>query len=175
MGTEGGAMTQGQRVPLPVFDTFYDDALPQVYGYSLRLCGGDEHAAWDLTQETWTALVDQLCAGRTEVMTVGWLVTVARSRFLDRCRRDQRLARKLRLVAAGERAAPESEELSLRHVLEHIDACSPQHRAVLMMAYVDDLPVAAIADQLGLSQSRTYALLDRARTELRAHLTGDVS
>jgi len=179
MGTEGGAVANEPRVPLPVdlapFDAFYDAALPQVYGYVLRLCGGDEHEAWDLTQDAWTELVDQLRAGRSDLMSVGWLVTVARNRFLDRCRRDDRLARKLRLVAAGDRAMPEPEPISLRHVVEHINGCSPQHRAVLMMAYVDDLPVATIAATLGLSLSRTYALLERARAELRAQLTGDES
>ena len=77
MGTEGGAVRSEQRVPLPTFDAFYDSALPQVYGYVLRLCGGDEHAAWDLTQDAWTTLVDHLVDGRTDVMSVGWLIAVS--------------------------------------------------------------------------------------------------
>ena len=35
------------------FDEFYDRALPVVYGYLLRLCGGDADEAWDLTQDSW--------------------------------------------------------------------------------------------------------------------------
>ena len=44
---------------------------------------------------------------------------------------------------------------------------------VLLMAYVDDLPIAEMARMLGSSVSSTYSLLARARDELRRHLTGD--
>ena len=43
-----------------------------------------------------------------------------------------------------------------------------------MLAYVDDLPIAEIAEMLGSSVSSTYALLARARDELRSHLIGDL-
>jgi RNA polymerase sigma-70 factor (ECF subfamily) len=100
------------------------------------------------------------------------LLSVARSRYLDSWRRQRRLQRKLRLVWAGERES-ESAELSAGKVLEHLSVCSDEHRLVLMLAYVDGIPVAAIAEMLGSSVSSTYALLARARNELRGHLTGD--
>ena len=65
------------------FDDFYDRALPVVYGYLLRLCGGDRDEAWDLTQESWMTVVDRLAQGRIEHVTIGYLITVARSRYLD--------------------------------------------------------------------------------------------
>ena len=34
-------------------------ALPVVYGYLLRLCGGDRDEAWDLTQDSWLTVIDQ--------------------------------------------------------------------------------------------------------------------
>ena len=73
---------------------------------------------------------------------------------------------------ADSRAA-ESAELSAGEVLDHLSACSDEHRVVLMLAVVDGIPVAEIADMLGSSVSSTYALLARARSELRNHLTGD--
>ena len=152
------------------FDEFYDHALPIVFGYVLRLCGGDRDEAWDLTQDSWTAVVTQINDGRTDCVTVAYLLTVARSRYLDAWRRRQRLQRKLRLVWAGDRER-EATQVSLSNVLEHVTACSPTHRAVLMMAYVDDLPVADIARQLGCSRASAYSLLGRAREELRSHIT----
>ena len=180
MGTDGDAVTDHQRVPLSSvtpaeFTRFYDHALPQVHGYALRLCGGDEQRAWDLTQDAWVGLVDLLRGAGSEVMTVRYLITMVRSRFVDQWRREERLTRKLALVWAGERAKPDLDELSTPQLLEHIDACSPRHRTVLLMAYVDDLPVATIAAELRCSTSKAYALLDRARAELRRHLTGDLS
>jgi RNA polymerase sigma-70 factor, ECF subfamily len=145
-----------------------------VYGYLLRLCGGDREEAWDLTQDSWMTVVDRLAQGRTETATVGFLLSVARSRYLDAWQRRQRLQRKLRLVWAGTRES-ESAELSAGKVLDHLSVCSAEHRVVLMMAYVDDIPIAEIAQMLGSSVSSTYSLLARARNELRSHLTGDLT
>jgi RNA polymerase sigma-70 factor (ECF subfamily) len=146
--------------------------LPVVYGYLLRLCGGDREQAWDLTQDSWVTVVDRLAQGQTDKATVGFLLSVARSRYLDWWRRQRRLQRKLRLVWADARAA-ESAELSAGEVLDHLSACSDEHRVVLMLAVVDGIPVAEIAEMVGSSVSSTYALLARARHELRNHLTGD--
>lgn len=152
------------------FDQFYDRALPVVFGYLLRLCGGDREQAWDLTQDAWVTVVDRLARGESEKATIGYLLSVARSRYLDGWRRQQRLQRKLRLVWAGARDT-EPTEVATANVIEHLSACSDEHRAVLMLAYVDDLPVPEIAELLGCSTSSTYALLARARDELRSHLT----
>ena len=73
-----------------------------------------------------------------------------------------RLQRKLRLVWAGARQS-ESAELSASKVLDHLSVCSEEHRVVLMLAYVDDIPIAEIAQMLGSSVSSTYSLLTRAR------------
>jgi len=173
MDADRDAATPPRRLAPDEFDRFYDEALPVVYGYLLRLCGGDEQAAWDLTQDTWTTLVDQLARGRSELATIPWLISVARSRYLDGWRRHQRLQRKLRLVWAASRDEEDSEVVSLNNATDHISACTPQHRVVLMLAYVDDLPVAEIATLIGSSLSATYALLGRARDELRRHLSGD--
>jgi RNA polymerase sigma factor (sigma-70 family) len=155
------------------FDEFYELALPVVYGYLLRLCGGDREEAWDLTQDSWVTLVDRLARGHTDKATVAFLLSVARSRYVDSWRRQRRLQRKLRLVWAGTRDS-ESSEPSASKVLEHLSVCSEEHRVVLMLAYVDGMPIAEIAGMLGSSVSSTYSLLARARDELRSHLTGEL-
>ena len=156
------------------FDAFYDRAVPVVYGYLLRLCGGDRDEAWDLTQDSWMTVVDRLAQGQTENVTVGFVLSVARSLYLDAWRRRRRLQRKLRLVWAGARES-ESAELSAAKVLDHLSVCSAEHRVVLMLAYVDDMPIAEIALMLGSSVSSTYSLLARARNELRSHFTEDLT
>jgi RNA polymerase sigma-70 factor (ECF subfamily) len=48
-------------------------------------------------------------------------------------------------------------------------AClAPQHRAALTLRYVDDLPVAQVADLLGRTVRATETLLVRARREFRS-------
>jgi RNA polymerase sigma-70 factor (ECF subfamily) len=154
------------------FDEFYDRALPVVFGYLMRLCGGDREQAWDLTQDSWVTLVDRLARGEADKATIGYLLTIARSRYLDTWRRQQRLQRKLRLVWATAREE-EAPDVSTAKVLEHLSVCSDEHRVVLMLAYVDGIPVTEIAELLGSSASSTYSLLARARSELHTHLTGD--
>jgi RNA polymerase sigma-70 factor (ECF subfamily) len=170
-------MSAGAHLPAKAFDAgqfddFYDQALPVVFGYLLRLCGGDRDAAWDLTQDSWMAVVDRFAQGQYDKATIGFVLSVARSRYVDSWRRQRRLQRKLRLVWASARHS-ESAELSASRVLDHLSVCSEEHRVVLMLAYVDDMPVAEIAQMLGSSVSSTYSLLERARNELRSHLTED--
>ena len=109
--------------------------------------------------------------GRTENATVGFLLSVARTRYLDLWRRRQRLQRKLHLVWATDRN--DTTEPSGDSVLDHLSECSEPHRAVLMLAYVDGMSVIQIAEQLGVSQSSAYSLLARARNELRSHISGE--
>jgi len=172
MGTGSDAAAAVSGTSPSAFDTFYDDAMPIVYGYLVRLCGGDTEQAWDLAQDTWVAVVDQLQRGRSDCTTVPFVLTVARSRFLDTWRRKQRLQSKLRLVWAADRQREDTVP-SLESVIDHVETCSPRHRMVLMMAYVDDMPVAQIAEQLGCSPASAYALLAKAREELRSQITGD--
>ena len=155
------------------FDEFYERALPVVYGYLLRLCGGDREQAWDLTQDSWVTVVDRLAQGQSDKATVGFLLSVARFAHLDSWRRQRRLQRKLR-SGVGRDPESESAALSADKVLDHLSVCSDEHRVVLMLAYVDDIPIAEIAEMLGSSVSSTYSLLARARNELRIHLTGEL-
>jgi RNA polymerase sigma factor (sigma-70 family) len=80
------------------FQAFYGEHLPSVYGYVLRLCAGDKALAEDLTQDVWLRLVDELRRGHHQRADIRWLITVARSRFIDDARRQRLGVRKLALV-----------------------------------------------------------------------------
>jgi RNA polymerase sigma-70 factor (ECF subfamily) len=146
------------------FAAFYRTHLPDVYGYLLRLCAGDRAQAEDLTQDVWLALVEELRQGRTERADVRWLITVARSRFIDAARRERRRQSKLELIR---REQPRDEEPTSGDVLDRLGELQPLHRAVLVLRYVDDLSVPAVADVIGRNLTATNSLLSRARAELR--------
>lgn len=153
------------------FRAFYDRQLPVVFGYLLRLCGGDRTRAEDLTQDVWIQLVDELAAGRSDRADIRWLLTVARSRYLDAWRRDQRSADRLRLAWDG---GPQDDgEPHRSDVLEHVASLDPAPRAAMVLHYLDGLPVAEVARLLGRSTDATYSLLARARRDLRSRLGGD--
>jgi RNA polymerase sigma-70 factor (ECF subfamily) len=166
------AAVPGDVMSADGFSTFYRAHLATVYGYIHRLAGGDRSLAEDLTQDTFVALTRELRKGRLECADVRWLLTVARSRYVDHVRRQTRFDRKLRLVAGGldDGATPvEPDRAEVLHSLHSVDAI---HRVVLMMRYVDGLAVPEIAQTIGRSVTATHSLLARARDQVRGLARG---
>src|SRR5512135_159790 len=80
------------------FRVFYDRALPVVYGYVFRRCGGNQALAEDLAQTTFTEAVRRRGSydGRSDPVT--WVVGIARHKLVDSFRRQAREGhRQLRL------------------------------------------------------------------------------
>ena len=152
------------------FAAFYRTHLSDVYGYLLRLCAGDRAQAEDLTQDVWIALVEELRRGRAECADIRWLITVARSRFIDAARRERRRQSKLELIR---REQPRDEEPTSSDVLDQLDQLQPLHRAVLVLRYVDAMSVPDVAAAIGRNLGSTNSLLARARAELRRASGGD--
>ncbi|HEX4867896.1 MAG TPA: sigma-70 family RNA polymerase sigma factor [Acidimicrobiales bacterium] len=132
---------------------------------------GDWVLAEDLTQEVWLALVEELRRGRWERADIRWLITVARSRFIDAARRERRRQSKLELIR---REPPSDIEPTSGDVLDRLDQLLPMHRAVLVPRYVDGLSVPEIATAIGRNLTATNSLLARARSELRRE-SGDAN
>jgi RNA polymerase sigma-70 factor (ECF subfamily) len=160
----------GEVMSADAFCAFYRAHLPEVYGYLLRLCVGDEARAEDLTQDVWVALVEELQGGHTDRADVRWLITVARSRFLDFARRERRGWSKLALIQRDERTDGEPTGTDVLGCLVELQ---PLHRAVLVLRYVDGLPVPDVAAAIGRGLTGTNSLLARARAELRRAAGGD--
>jgi len=146
---------------------FYERTSGEVYRYASRLVGGDRARAEDLLQDTYLTLVRQVRSGRTERVDIGWAITTCRSRFLDQLRRNATADR------AGTRSfdrepptlAPGDEPLGATQALARL---SDVQRAVLVLRYIDDLPVNEVAASIGRSVHATESLLARARTALRS-------
>ena len=148
--------------PDPGLLSLYDEALPQVYGYLLARCG-QRALAEDLTAETFLAAVDADGA-----VSVAWLIGTARHKLVDHWRRREREERSLRLVEGdGGVDDPWDVQLDALRAQQVLDGLSVQHRAVLTLRYLDDLPVPRVAALLGRTVHATEALLVRARSAFR--------
>jgi len=154
------------------FDAFYRRNLAIVYGYVLRLCGGNVDRAQDLTQEAWVAFVDQVRADRADQLDVRWLIAVARNRYIDQWRRTRKLERRLDQVWNATRDCDADDAVTRNQVLEQLAELDDDYRLVLMMRYVDGLPVEEIAVAISRTATETYSLLARARDELRRSIVG---
>lgn len=154
------------------FRRLYDGTKADVYGYLRHRCG-DPALAEDLTSEVYLAAVRECRAGRGDVVSVRWLVGVARNKLVDHWRRREREARRLRKLAGGAQdqdLPPGSEETDVERVRQALADLSPDHRAALTLKYVDGCSLEQAADALGRSVKATGSLLERARQSMRDRL-----
>lgn len=147
----------------------YDATFPTVYRYAARLTG-KRSAAEDVTQEAYSRLVRAARAGQATEIGVGWLITTARRIWLDRVRSEGREHARLRLVASPPSPAVEQDRTSALEVGDLLAGLSDRERAALVLRYVDDLPVARVAEQLGTTVRATESLLQRAKRRVRGEL-----
>jgi RNA polymerase sigma-70 factor (ECF subfamily) len=145
----------------------YDRALPHVYGY-LRVRCDSQALAEDLSAETFLAAVDASRKPNPPPVDVPWLIGVARHKLADHWRRRARETRNLQAVGADPTVDdPWDVELDALHARDVLGELAPQHRAVLTLRYLDDLPVAQVAELVGRSVHATEGLLVRARAAFR--------
>jgi RNA polymerase sigma-70 factor (ECF subfamily) len=150
------------------FLDFYDDALPQVYGYLAKRCG-PATLAEELTAETFLAAVDAARRDDPPPISMPWVIGVARHKLADHWRRQARDERRLSVLAgeSTEQADHWDEELDAVRVRHVLDELAVQHRAALTLRYLDDLPVREVAVLLHRTVHATETLLVRARSAFR--------
>ncbi|MCU1389467.1 MAG: sigma-70 family polymerase sigma factor [Ilumatobacteraceae bacterium] len=160
------------------FTAFYDASARDLLRYFLRATAGDRALAEDLTQETFVAAVRAAKDGHPDAMTWPWLIGVARHKLVDHHRRAFRTERKLGRAHAATPSASTVHHVQLSDetgVVAQLRALSPTHRLVLVLRYVDDLPVQEVADLIGRSLRATESIIVRARTALGLSLTEEVA
>jgi RNA polymerase sigma-70 factor (ECF subfamily) len=146
----------------------FDEASPVVYRYLRRRCGSTALAE-DLTAATFVSAVANR---RSQEWPIRWLITIARNKLTDHWRREEharRVHREQRASSTVDRqgvdpAAASDDVLDVAAALEQL---SIDHRLAIVLRYLDDLPVAEVAAQLGRSVRATESLLVRARQAFR--------
>jgi RNA polymerase sigma-70 factor (ECF subfamily) len=153
------------------FRTWYEDALPRVYGYLFARTGGDTALSEDLTQQASMQAISGRDGYDGRAPILAWVCGIARNLLTDHHRRLAREERSLfRVVVkeiepdAGERVAQRDAILS---VLRRLPALQ---RAVLVLHYLDGLSVRQVASAIGKSEKATESLLSRGRERFRRDL-----
>jgi RNA polymerase sigma-70 factor (ECF subfamily) len=152
------------------FRAWYERSLPRVYAYLFHRCGRDPELAEELAQQAFVEAVRGRVRfrGRSDALT--WVVSIARNKLVDHFRRAERDQRRHAtlvsdFVRAGSAAVPAPigpDEIDLA-----LAVLTPLQRAVLVLHYMDHLPVRDVARSIGKSEAATASLLARGRDAFR--------
>lgn len=131
------------------------------------LLTGDRHAAEDLVQSAYAqAFARWRLVSRAENPVAYTRAILTRLYLSDR--RRKRVREHPLLDGADVAARPGDPTLRLS-LLEALATLPPVDRAVLVLRYFHDLPVAEVADQTGLTESACRTRASRALARLRSH------
>lgn len=162
MGTESGA-------PQREFDPFYAAEYPRVFRAALLFCG-DHEIAEDATQEAFVRAYARWARLRKETWAGGWAMTTA----LNYARRRLRHGRRTVRLGPSDADRPDGRAWQTsEEVLDALDALqrlAPRQRTAVLLHYLADLPVAAVASLMGVSEGTVKAHLAHSRTSLREKL-----
>jgi RNA polymerase sigma-70 factor (ECF subfamily) len=153
------------------FRAWYERSLPRVYGYLFHRCGRDPELAEELTQQAFVEAVRSRPRFRGQSDAMTWVIGIARHKLVDHFRRAERDQRRQAELVARDFAQAEQAVAPPVTGPDEIDEAlavlAPAQRAVLVLHYIDRLPVREIARFIGKSEAATSSLLARARESFR--------
>lgn len=179
------------RAPTDVA-TWFDEALPRIYGYFLPRVGNRIAVAEDLTQETLLAALPAAIGSQPGPIdgsaVMPWLFGIARHKLMDHYRREDRERRQFsagvdpELIDIGPSPPLGHLDLDSIHVRDDIiatlDKLPPRQRSALVLRHFDGCDVPTTAELLGISVHATESLLARGRIAFRRlyrEITGEPS
>lgn len=144
------------------FEIFYEQQVDHVYRFLRLRCSAE--LAEDLTAEVFVAAYKAWQSG--DLLEPGWLMTVARRRLIDEWRREARWAESVHTLVVpcrdiSNESAQTDGRLTILEVLDHLPGAQ---RQALLLRYVEEQTVSAIAETLDRSYRAVESLLARGRS-----------
>lgn len=176
-----GRLRRGEPAAVvELYNAYFD----RIYSLVFNQVDGDADVTQDIVQETFLAALKSAGRfhGRSKVYT--WLYSIASKKVADFYRRRKREAKhrseppskyavepgQISDIALPVPGTVESEET--RRAVQETLSCLPLHyKQVLLLKYVEEMPVLEISKVMRRSPKSIEGLLTRARKELRGRLT----
>lgn len=168
-------MGRAQAGDRPAFDELVSRHERAVFGYALRCLGNRPHAA-EITQDTFVRAYTYRASFDPAAGSVrGWILTVAANLVRDalRARRDApRPIEDAASVPDSGRAGLEAyERVEIREqVARALETLEPEHREVIVLRFVSELPFEEVARVLGITVGAAKMRAARARDVLAKRL-----
>jgi RNA polymerase sigma-70 factor (ECF subfamily) len=165
-------------------EEFYNIYRNRLYALILKQVDGDQALAEDLVQETFLAALSSLDKFRGDSQLYTWLRSIAFHKINDFYRRQAREpkpqesppdfdAMKRLEQTGGDEPAPftvmESEEIH-QSVHQALEGLPQDYQEVLVLKYLEEMPVLEISQVMGRSPKSVEGLLSRARKAMRDNL-----
>jgi len=154
----------------------YNAYFDRIYWLVFSQVDGDRDAAQDIAQETFLAAFKSADKFRGQSKVYTWLYSIANKKVADFYRRRKRDVKRKTESLDGQVSEPQpngtvgSEET--HQVIQQALSSLPLHyKQVLLLKYVEEMPVVEIGQVMGRSPKSVEGLLTRARRELQNRLT----
>jgi len=166
-----------RRDPMAVAE-LYNTYADRIYSLVFNQVDRNREVAQDIVQETFVAALKSAAKFRGHSKIYTWLCSIANKKVSDFYRRQKRQAKYQTTKAleldqlGGEALAADAAESGERQeVTRQVLLGLPLHyRQVLILKYVEEMPVLEISQIMGRSPKSIEGLLTRARNELRTKL-----
>jgi RNA polymerase sigma-70 factor (ECF subfamily) len=156
-GAEGllRAVARGDE---PAFGRLYDQVAPRVHGLVRRVVR-DPAQAEEVTQEIMVEIWRTAARfDATRGSAIGWMLTIAHRRAVDRVRSEQASADRMIKVAASSTETPydqvadeASRRMEQQQVRQCLDDLTPLQREAITLAYYDGRTYREVADLLSIA------------------------
>ncbi|MFQ5590994.1 MAG: RNA polymerase sigma factor [Phycisphaerae bacterium] len=151
------------------FDLLFRRWQRRLWRYARRLTGSDD-AAWDVTQESWMAIVRRIRRLSDPSWFAAWAYRIVRNKCADYARKASR-QRSLTDAVAESNVPHEhvSRETPGDAVVQALRLMSPDKQELLTLRYALDLNLAEIAVVLSVPVGTVKSRLHNAREQLRRY------
>lgn len=134
----------------------------RLWQHAKRLTG-DTEAAWDVTQQSWLAIIKGLRKLHDPANFKAWAYRITTNKSADWIKRRQK-QRQLTIEQPRDCPGKAESDRGLRDLLEKLDI---RKRAVLSLYYFEQLSVAEISSALRIPAGTVKSRLSNARKELK--------
>lgn len=161
------AVTNVGSRDLRAFEAFYRASFESVLSASIAFCG-DKELAREATQEAFSRCLARWARLSGRQWREGWVMKTA----FNYCRRHLR-RRRLQESIVKRSQGPRSYDLGVpdSDLVAAIKRLPIRQREAILLYYIADHPVAAVAEVMGVSEGAVKAHLFKAREFLRQELT----
>lgn len=166
-------MTRSLAGDKPAYETLLRKIETMVTGYLMNAMNASmrsEERAEDLVQDVLLAVHRKKHLYRLDMPILPWLFAIVRYRLIDHVRHEKRRPllveweEELDLADASSASLPETEALDVEEILEGL---SQKQRDLLVLAKVEKVPLAEIADRFGMSLSAVKVTIHRTVQKLK--------